>query len=191
VSNIIPQFDPVSRTLKVRLDVDNSNLVLKPDMFVDVEFPVSHPPAVTAPIDAIIDSGLRNTVFVDLGNGFFEPRKVETGWRAGDRIEITSGLSPGERIVVSGGFLIDSESRMKAASSGIDLLSTDPICGYSVNKNQARAGGRTSAYRGKTYYFASDKYKEEFEKDPEKALASPPGTQGPAPAAPVDGSRHD
>jgi RND family efflux transporter MFP subunit len=191
VSNIIPQFDPVSRTLKVRLDVDNSNLVLKPDMFVDVEFPVSHPPAVTAPIDAIIDSGLRNTVFVDLGNGFFEPRKVETGWRAGDRIEIINGLSPGERIVVSGGFLIDSESRMKAASSGIDLLSTDPICGYSVNKNQARAGGRTSAYRGKTYYFASDKYKEEFEKDPEKALASPPGTQGPAPAAPVDGSRHD
>ncbi|MCX5884250.1 MAG: efflux RND transporter periplasmic adaptor subunit [Deltaproteobacteria bacterium] len=191
VSNIIPQFDPVSRTLNVRLDVDNPNFVLKPDMFVDVDFPVSYPPAVTAPIDAIIDSGLRNTVFVDLGNGFFEPRKVETGWRSGDRVEIINGLSPGERIVVSGGFLIDSESRMKAASAGIDLLSTDPICGYSVNKNQARAEGRTSAYRGKTYYFFSDKCKESFEKDPDQALSSPPRAQSLAPATPDDGTRHD
>jgi YHS domain-containing protein len=139
----------------------------------------------------VVDSGLRKTVYVERGDGLFDPRVVETGWRSGDRVQIASGLEAGERIVVSGGFLIDSESRMKAAAAGIDLLSTDPICGYSVNKNQARAGGRTSAYRGKTYYFASDKYKEEFEKDPEKARAAPPRTPGPAPAAPVDGSRHD
>jgi Cu(I)/Ag(I) efflux system membrane fusion protein len=191
VSNIIPQFDPATRTLKVRLDVDNPDLVLKPDMFVDVEFPVTYPSAVTAPMDAIMDSGLTNTVFVDLGNGFFEPRKVETGWRSGDRIEIISGLSPGERIVVSGGFIIDSESRMRAASAGIDLLSTDPISGYSVNKNLARADGRISAYRGKTYYFASEKSKEAFEKDPERALSAPAPARSQAPAAPDNGSRHD
>ncbi len=191
VSNIIPQFDSATRTLKVRLDVDNPDLVLKPDMFVDVEFPVTYPSAVTAPMDAIIDSGLTSTVFVDIGNGFFEPRKVETGWRSGDRVEITSGLSPGERIVVSGGFLIDSESRMRAASAGIDLLGTDPVSGYSVNKNQARTEGRTSAYLGKTYYFASDKSREAFEKDPERALSAPAPAQGLPPAAPTDGFRHD
>ena len=73
----------------------------------------------TVPADAILDSGLRKTVFVDRGNGFFEPRQVETGWRIGDRVEITKGLMPGERIVISGTFLIDSESRMKAAAQGV------------------------------------------------------------------------
>ena len=69
------------------------------------------------PADAIVDSGLRKTVFVDRGNGYFEPRLVETGWRIGDDVEVTKGLVPGERIVISGTFFVDSESRMKAAAS--------------------------------------------------------------------------
>jgi multidrug efflux pump subunit AcrA (membrane-fusion protein) len=79
VSNVPPQVDPASRVLKVRLEVDNPGYTLKPDMFVDVEFPINLPPAITVPADAVLDSGLKKTVFVDRGNGFFEPRRVETG----------------------------------------------------------------------------------------------------------------
>jgi multidrug efflux pump subunit AcrA (membrane-fusion protein) len=124
VSAVPPQFDAASRTLKVRLEADNPDYLLRPDMFVDVEFSLSLPPAITVPGDAVLDAGVRKTVFVDRGNGFFEPRRVEIGWRYGDRVEITSGLTEGERIVVSGNFLIDSESRMRASArleeAGVD-----------------------------------------------------------------------
>lgn len=106
-------FDEATQTLKVRLEASNPQRALKPGMFVDVEFPVDLPAALVVPADAIVDSGLRKTVFVDRGNGSFEPRLVETGWRAGDVVEVTKGLRPGERIVVSGTFFVDSESRMK------------------------------------------------------------------------------
>jgi hypothetical protein len=94
-------------------------MLLKPDMFVDVEFQVGMPARVTVPVEAVLDSGLRRTVFVDRGNGFLEPREVETGEHLGDRVEITSGLRAGERVVTSGNFLIDSESRLKSAAAGM------------------------------------------------------------------------
>ena len=114
VSPSEPIFDEATLTLKVRLEAANPQRALKPGMFVDVEFPVDLPATLVVPADAIVDSGLRKTVFVDCGNGYFEPRLVETGWRVGDDVEVTKGLEPGERIVVSGTFFIDSESRMKA-----------------------------------------------------------------------------
>jgi Cu(I)/Ag(I) efflux system membrane fusion protein len=82
-------------------------------MFVDVEFQVSLPKGIAVPVDAIIDSGVRKTVYVETADGSFTPRPVETGWRMGDTVQITKGLAPGERIVVAGNFLLDSESRMK------------------------------------------------------------------------------
>src|SRR5919197_6293158 len=88
VSAVLPQFDPTSRSLKVRLEADNPGYALRPDMFVDVEFPVELPAATTIPVDAIVDSGMRKTVFVERGNGFFDPRAIETGWRFGDRVEV-------------------------------------------------------------------------------------------------------
>ena len=118
VSPSEPIFDEATLTLKVRLEAANPRLALKPGMFVDVEFPVDLPAALVVPADAIVDSGLRKTVFVDRGNGYFEPRLVETGWRAGDDVEVTKGLMPGERIVISGTFFVDSESRMKAPTRG-------------------------------------------------------------------------
>jgi Cu(I)/Ag(I) efflux system membrane fusion protein len=66
-----------------------------------------------------VNSGLRKTVFVDCGNGYFEPRLVETGWRFGDDVEVTNGLTPGERIVISGTFFVDSESRMHATQQSV------------------------------------------------------------------------
>jgi len=174
VSTVLPQFDATSRTLKVRLELDNPGYTLKPDMFVDVEFPFTLPSALTVSADAVLDSGLKKTIFVDLGNGFFEPREVETGWRLGNRVEIVKGLKSGERIVISGNFMIDSESRLELAATGmVGTLSKDPVCGVDVSINKAEKSGRKSTYQGKTYYFSSDECKQQFEKDPERYIKKP------------------
>jgi Cu(I)/Ag(I) efflux system membrane fusion protein len=119
VTEVPPEFNTTARALQVRLEVDNPDLTLRPGMFVDVEFLIPLPPATTLPVDAVLDSGLQTTVFVDRGNGIFEPRTVETGWRFGDRVEIRAGLMPGERVAVAGNFFINSESRMKLAVAGL------------------------------------------------------------------------
>jgi multidrug efflux pump subunit AcrA (membrane-fusion protein) len=118
VSNVPPFFDAQTRTLKVRLEADNPGQIMRPDMFVDIELPVKMPPAITVPSEAIIFSGKKRTVFVDLGNGFFEPRQIETGWRMGNKVEVIKGLKPGEHIVISGNFLIDSESKLGGTGLG-------------------------------------------------------------------------
>jgi membrane fusion protein, copper/silver efflux system len=171
VSEVLPVFDPATRTLKVRVETENPGFTLRPEMFVDVELPVSFPPAISVPADAVLNSGLRKTVFVDRGNGVFEPRQVETGWRIGGRVEILNGLEPGERIVISGNFLIDSESRLQAAGQGIyGAMSLDLVCGMEVDELRAKATGKTSVYRGKTYYFCAEDCKEQFDKEPGKYL---------------------
>jgi membrane fusion protein, copper/silver efflux system len=119
VTYVLPQVDPNTRTLKVRLEADNPRLALKPGMFVNVVFPVRSAPRMMVPSDAVLDSGLKKTVFVDRGDGYLEPRQVETGQHFGDRVEVLHGLKPGERIVTSGNFLIDSESQLKAAAGGM------------------------------------------------------------------------
>jgi membrane fusion protein, copper/silver efflux system len=167
VSDALPQFDPVTRALKVRLEADNPQYTLRPDMFVDVELPVSLPPAIVIPVDAVLDSGLKKTVFVDRGNGYFEPRAVETGGRYENRVEIIKGLEPGERIVISGNFLIDSESRMKLAAAGLyGTLTKDPVCGMELAESKARASGWMAEYRGKTYYFCSQRCMQKFDNLP-------------------------
>jgi Cu(I)/Ag(I) efflux system membrane fusion protein len=112
-------FDEATLTSKVRLEVANPQSALKPGMFVDVEFPVDARPTLVVPADAIVDSGLRKTVFVNRGNGYFEPRLVETASRMGDDVEVTKGLVLGEQIVISGTFFVDSESRMRAAAPAV------------------------------------------------------------------------
>jgi membrane fusion protein, copper/silver efflux system len=115
VSAVLPQFDPASRTLKVRFESDNPGFRLRPDMLVDVTVDVNVPAALAVPVDAVVDSGLRKTVFVEHTAGQFQPREVQTGRRFGERVEIVKGLAAGERIAISGTFLLDSESRMKLA----------------------------------------------------------------------------
>jgi YHS domain-containing protein len=101
--------------------------------------------------------------------GVFTPRKVETGWRAGDQVEIVKGLMVGEKIVVSGTFLIDSESRMKAAAAGVyGEASECPVCGIEVDQTKAKAAGLTSEFRGQTYYFCAAEDKAKFDKEPTK-----------------------
>jgi membrane fusion protein, copper/silver efflux system len=190
MGDTLPQLDSQSRTLKTRFELDNPGYILGPDMFVDVELHVDMPAAITAPADAVIDTGRRKTVFVERGNGFFEPRLVETGWRIGDRVQVTSGLEPGERIVISGNFLIDSESRMQlaAASTGssaqTDGAEKDPVCGMEVDSKAP--GVLVSEHGGKTYHFCSSQCKKSFDANPgkyvtRKSLARDTnGEQGPA-----------
>jgi Cu(I)/Ag(I) efflux system membrane fusion protein len=118
-SEVLPQFDPVSQSIKVRLDADNPDYLFRPDMFVDVDLLVALPPSIAVSVDALVDSGRKKTIFVERGSGVFEPREVETGWRFGGRVEIVKGIAVGDRVVVSGAFLLDSETRMRHTSSEV------------------------------------------------------------------------
>lgn len=89
----------------------------------------------------MLDAGLKKVVFVDRGNGYLEPREVQTGERMGDRVEILRGLKPDERIVTSGTFLIDSESQMKSATAGMGSMPGMP--GMAAPKSEA--GGNSKA----------------------------------------------
>ena len=115
VEHVLPQVDPQTRTAKVRLEAANLSMTLRPDMFVNVEFSISSGRQLTVPADAVLNSGARQTVYVDRGNGYLEPRAVETGDQVDDRIVITRGLKEGDRIVTAANFLIDSESQLKGA----------------------------------------------------------------------------
>jgi multidrug efflux pump subunit AcrA (membrane-fusion protein) len=118
INYVQPLVDPTTRALKVRLDVPNPGLKLKPNMYVNVDIGVEQAERLTVPAEAVLDTGGRQTVFVDRGNGYLEPRIVHAGERRGDRVTILTGLTAGERVVASGTFLVDSESQLKAAASG-------------------------------------------------------------------------
>jgi membrane fusion protein, copper/silver efflux system len=108
-----PQFDAEGRTGKLRMEVSNASQRLVPGMVVNVALDVRTRPAMTLHADAVLDSGVKKRVFVARGDGRYELREVETGWQDGDRVEIKSGVTEGERVVTTGAFLLDSESRMK------------------------------------------------------------------------------
>ena len=115
VAYIYPQVDSQTRTVKVRLEFANSSLQLKPQMFAEVELKIDYGTQTAVPQEAVLDSGTQQTVFVARRDGYFEPRQIQVGARLDDRIIVLSGLKPGETIVTSGNFLIDSESRLKSA----------------------------------------------------------------------------
>ncbi len=173
VATVLPQFDPATRTLKVRLEAGNPDLMLRPDMFVDVELGIQLPPAIRVSRDAVVNAGQRKVVFVERAAGSFAPREVETGSRAGDEVEIVRGLSPGERVVVSGTFLVDSESRLRAAANGVyGQPAKDPVCGMDVDEARARAAGRTLEQDGRTYFFCSDQCRSHFAAAGHRSVAS-------------------
>ena len=126
VTYIQPQVDPVTRTLKVRLELANPKMLLKPDMWVEADIDLPGARVLSVPAGAVLDAGIAKTVFVDRGNGYFDPRKVETGTRftgaSGERVQILKGLQAGERIVTSGTFLLNSESQMKSAGGNMPAM---------------------------------------------------------------------
>ncbi|MFA5951165.1 MAG: efflux RND transporter periplasmic adaptor subunit [Hyphomicrobium sp.] len=116
VSVVYPHLMKETRTARVRIELPNPDLALLPDMYGDVEISTgSNEDVVAVPASAIIDSGSRQVALIDLGDGRYEPRQVELGRRGDGFIEILSGVSGGERVVVNGNFLIDSESNLQAA----------------------------------------------------------------------------
>lgn len=189
VAEVPPEFDAGSRSFRARLEADNPGYALRPGMFLEVELPLNLPETIHVPVDAVLDTGRTQRVFVDRGNGYFEPRRVTTGWRYGDRVEIIQGLSPGERIVVAGNFLVDSESRMKLAAAGfLGEVARDPVSGVAVDEEKAKAAGLVSRYQGRTFYFHSEEAKRLFEQHPDRYAEGQghvAGTSAPPPTAPA------
>lgn len=120
VDFIYPILDTATRTVQVRVELANLNGLLKPAMFANVELAVSHGGKVLAvPVSAVIDSGTRKVVLVQLAEGHFEPRTVKLGGRSENYVEVLEGIAEGEQVVTSANFLIDAESNLKAALSGM------------------------------------------------------------------------
>jgi Cu(I)/Ag(I) efflux system membrane fusion protein len=118
LSFIYPYAESRTRTIKVRMEFDNRELLLKPDMFANVTIDASAVPnAVAVPSEAIVRSGLREQIFVQRAPGKFEPRDVSLGVSSGGWTQVTEGIEPGERVVVSAQFLIDSESKLREATA--------------------------------------------------------------------------
>jgi Cu(I)/Ag(I) efflux system membrane fusion protein len=123
VAYISPTLDPKTRTAKVRFELKNSaDHVLRPEMYGTVELHVRLGDRLIVPATAVLDSGRRQVVFVDGGDGRLIPRAVKVGDRFDDTLEIVDGLQPGERIVTSGNFLVDSESKLQAAESMMSMM---------------------------------------------------------------------
>lgn len=118
VDYVYPTVDPTSRTVKVRLVVANPAGELRPGSFATVELPVAGGEVLTVPEEAVIDTGVRQVVYVVVVADRFRPVEVEVGRRVDRRAEIRRGLSEGDRVVVSAQFLVDSESRLRAAGPG-------------------------------------------------------------------------
>jgi RND family efflux transporter MFP subunit len=117
VSYVYPTLDPKTRTVKVRLEFPNPGFGLKPDMYANVELKADYGTQTIVPAEAVLDSGTRQIVFLAKPDGHFEPREIRVGPRLDDRYIVLSGLKPGETIVTSGNFLVDSESQLQAALS--------------------------------------------------------------------------
>ncbi len=117
VDFIYPEIDPATRTARVRLRFVNPTLKLVPGMFVNVSLEAPMGEQVVIPASGVLQTGTRQIVFVDRGDGYLEPRDVQLGAEVGDEYIVLKGLKPGERIVTSANFLIDSQSQLQAALS--------------------------------------------------------------------------
>jgi RND family efflux transporter MFP subunit len=115
VNFIYPQVDETTRTVKVRIEIPNAKMQYSLGMFVNIGLGAPMGRQLTIPASGVFQSGMRQIAFVDKGGGYFEPREVETGDRAGDDLVVLKGLKAGEHIVTSANFLIDSESQLQAA----------------------------------------------------------------------------
>ncbi len=122
VRSIDSVLDPMTRSIRIRAVLDNPEGALKPEMYVNATLQVELGEVLTVPEEAIFATGDKNIIFVARADGFFEPREVTPGVSSGGKREIKSGLTAGDNVVVSGNFLIDSESRLKGALEGMNSM---------------------------------------------------------------------
>ena len=141
IEEILPQVDMMTRTVRVRLAIANPGLKLKPGMFVNVDVKSSLGRQLVVPASAVFQSGTRQLVFLNHGNGNLEPKEVATGLRAGDDFIVSRGLQAHESIVTSANFLIDSESQLQAAAGSF----VPPAPGAGNSASQASTPTATQA----------------------------------------------
>lgn len=115
VSFIYPSIDPQTRTVRIRVDISNKDFEVKAEMFGEAYIRVHLGQRLAIPESAVLDTGTKKIVFVDLGNGYIEPKEIETGERASGYIEVKNGLEELERVAESANFLINSESKLQEA----------------------------------------------------------------------------
>jgi membrane fusion protein, copper/silver efflux system len=125
---IDPFINETTRTAKVRIDIPNPDLTLRPGMYMNSEIAVDAGEGLAIPVSAVMPNGLRTLVFVDRGEGKLEPRLVQLGGQFGDDYEVRGGLTEGERVVASANFLIDAESQVQGAVKSF----REPVTGASV-----------------------------------------------------------
>ena len=122
IAYIYPYLDTQTRTNKVRVEFANPRGKLKPGTYANSEIAMNLGTTLTVPESAVLQSGLRQVVFVDQGQGVFAPREVKLGTKADSRFVVLDGLSAGERVVTGGNFLLDSESKLQAATSMMGMM---------------------------------------------------------------------
>lgn len=151
VSWISPVLDEKTRTTKVRLEFPNADFALKPEMYTNVEIGIDAGKKLAVPDEAVLDSGLRKVVFLDKGDGRFAPAEVKVGAKYDNYYEILAGLSPGEKILASAAFLLDSESRLHEAMGamagmpGMDMGETQKGTTAADARTEKKAGDVTLA----------------------------------------------
>lgn len=151
VAFVYPFLDPKTRTVKVRVELANPGLKLKPDMFVNATIRVPLGSAVVVPVGAVMDTGTRQVVWVEMQPGMFEPREVKVGAREGSSIQILSGINAGDKVAASGGYLIDSEAQLKGSAGGHEGHGAAPgASGTAPGTSGATPGAGTGAGKGTT-----------------------------------------
>ena len=115
ISVIDPFIDDTSRTARVRIDIENADFRLRPEMYLNIELKLNMGEGLAIPVSAVLPTGQRNIAFVDKGEGKLEPRFLELGRKYGDIYELKTGLKEGERVVTSANFLIDAEAKVQGA----------------------------------------------------------------------------
>jgi membrane fusion protein, copper/silver efflux system len=119
VTYVYPTLDPKTRTIKVRLEFPNPYYALKPEMYADVQLTIDYGMQIVVPSEAVLNSGTSQVVFIAKPGGYFEQREIKVGDQFDGQYAVLAGLKPGEKIVASGNFLIDSESSLGSAQQGM------------------------------------------------------------------------
>ncbi len=147
ISAILPEVNATTRTIKARVELANPDGRLVPGMFATVSFtPASRKNVLTVPSEAVIQTGKRSVVIVAQGDGRFVPTDVETGLDSGGRTEIRTGLALGQKVVVSGQFLVDSEASLRGTSTRMSESDTQPAAqGASQTDHGDHGDGKTDA----------------------------------------------
>jgi multidrug efflux pump subunit AcrA (membrane-fusion protein) len=112
-----PALNPETRAAKARIMVDNTDKLLKLEMFASVEIKTSQGPLLAVPKTAVIDTGIRKVAYIDYANGEYEPRDIKTGFAGDEYVEIKEGLKKGDLVVTNGNFMLDSESQLRGSTA--------------------------------------------------------------------------